>query len=241
MSNSDYVLGKTLGILVVFFLLNFFVLAIAAVMNLVNPNIEFDVPAYFLYPAIISLPTLVYILGLSFLLMILIRNQAVTIVVLLGYIASILFYLGPKFHFLFDYMAFSFPLMKSEFVGFGNLSEIIMQRGIYFCLGFSFIFLTVILFKRLPQSRIMTRVSWVAMILLFVASGYLVKRYMDPISQGKQLRENMVMLNNQYVNDPQVTVTRCDLDLLHQNQEIEVTARLRFVNNTGAVIREYIF
>ncbi len=241
MSNSDYVLGKTLGILVVFFLLNFFVLAIAAVMNLVNPNIEFDVPAYFLYPVIISLPTLIYILGLSFLLMILIRNQAVTIVVLLGYIASILFYLGSKFHFLFDYMAFSFPLMKSEFVGFGNTSAMIIQRGIYFCLGFSFIFLTVILFKRLPQSRIMTRVSWVAMILLLTASGLLVKRYMDPISHGKQLRENMVTLNNQYVNDPQVTITHCDLDLIHKNQEIEVTAKLRFVNNTGAVIPEFLF
>ncbi len=241
MSNSDYVLGKTLGILVVFFLLNFFVLAIAAVMNLVNPNIEFDLPAYFLYPAIISLPTLIYILGLSFLLMILIRNQAVTIVVLLGYIASILFYLGPKFHFLFDYMAFSFPLMKSEFIGFSNTYAMIIQRGIYFCLGFSFIFLTIILFKRLPQSRIMTRVSWVAMILLLIASGLLVKRYMDPISQGKRLRENMVALNNEYVDDPKVTVTHCDLNLIHKNEKIEVTARLKFVNNTGAAIREYLF
>lgn len=241
MSNSDYVLGKTLGILIVFFLLNFLVLAIAAVMNLTNPTIAFDLPAYLIYPVIISLPTLIYILGLSFLLMILIRNQAVTIVVLLGYIASLLFYLGKKFYFLFDYMAFSFPLMKSDFVGFGNTLEMLAQRGIYFCVGCSFIFLTIILFKRLPQSRIMTRVSWVAMILLFVAAGLLVKLYMDPISQGKRLRENMVALNNEYVDDPKVTVTHCDLNLVHKNEEIEVTARLKFVNNTGAAIREYLF
>ncbi len=241
MSNSDYVLGKTLGILVVFFLLNFFVLAIAMVMNLVNPHIEFDLPAYFLYPVVISLPTLIYILGLSFLLMILIRNQAVTIVVLLGYIASILFYLGPKFHFILDYMAFSFPLMKSDFVGFGNTTAMIVQRGIYFCLGCSFIFLTVILFKRLPQSRIMTRVSWVAMILLLTASGMLVRRYMEPITRGKRLRENMVILNNQYVQDPPVTVTHCDLNLAHGNREIEVMARLKLVNNTETAINEYIF
>lgn len=241
MSNSDYILGKTLGILIVFFLLNFLVLAIAVVMNLVNPNIRFDWTAYLIYPVIISLPTLIYILGLSFLVMILIRNQAVTIVLLLGYIASILFYLGPKFHFLLDYMAFSFPLMKSEFVGFGNTDEIILQRGIYFCLGLSFMFLTIILFKRLPQSRIMTRVSWIAMILLFAASGLLVKRYMDPISRGKRLRENMVALNDQNVDDPQVTITHCDLNLVHENEEIDVTAKLKFVNNTETSIREYLF
>ena len=76
MSNSDYVLGKTLGILIVFFLLNFLVLAIAVIMNLVNPNIGFDLAAYLIYPAIISLPTLIYIMGLSFLLMILILFQS---------------------------------------------------------------------------------------------------------------------------------------------------------------------
>lgn len=241
MSNSDYVLGKTLGILIVFFLLNFLVLAIAAVMNLTNPTIAFDLQAYLIYPVIISLPTLIYILGLSFLLMILIRNQAVTIVVLLGYIATLLFYLGKKFYFLFDYMAFSFPLMKSDFVGFGNTLEMIAQRGIYFSLGCSFIFLTIILFKRLPQSRIMTRVSWVAMILLFAVAGLLVKFYMDPIYQGKRLRENMVTLNNQYADDPQVTVTHCDLNMIHRNEEIEVTARLRFVNSTETAIPEYLF
>ncbi len=241
MSNSDYVLGKTLGILCVFFLLNFLVLAIAGVMNLINPNVPFDGLSYLIYPALISLPTLIYILGLSFLMMILIRNQAVTIVVLLGYIASILFYMGQKFFFLFDYMAFSFPLMKSDFIGFSNTLEVVAQRGIYFCLGCSFIFLTIILFKRLPQSRIMTRVSWVAMILFLSVSGLLIKVYLDPIFQGRGLRENMIALNNECVDDTQVTVTNCDLNLIHEKEMIEVTAKLKFVNNTESAIREYLF
>lgn len=241
MNNSDYIFGKTLGILMVFFLLNFLILLIAGIMNIVNKDITTDFLAYILYPTLISLPTLIFILGLSFILMIIIRNQAVAIVVLLGYIASILFYLGNKFYFLFDYMAFSYPMMKSDFIGFGDNSAMLAQRGIYFSLGCGFIFLTIILFKRLPQSRPMTRLSWVAVVLLFTLSGFLVKQYLEPIHKGKSLRGNMITLNNKYVSDPHVTVTHCDLDLSHNLYHIEAAAKLVFNNETADTIPEYIF
>lgn len=241
MNNSDYVIGKTIGILIVFFLLNFLILLVAGIMNLLNPNIPFDILAYILYPTLFSLPTLIYILGLSYLLMIIIKNQAVTVVVLLGYISVILFYLGNKFYFLFDYMAFSLPLMKSDFVGFGNGLEVFTQRGIYFSLGCSFIFLTIILFKRLPQSKPMTKISWIGMFLFLFIAGWLTKMYMEPISQGKRLREKMITLNNEYVEKPQVTVTHCNLNLVHDHDEISVTADLKFINASDEHISEYIF
>jgi len=241
MNNSDYIFGKTIGILIVFFLLNFLVLLIAGVMNVINKSITTDFLAYILYPTLISLPTLIFILGLSFILMIIIRNQAVAIVVLLGYIASILFYLSNKFYFLFDYMAFSYPMMKSDFIGFGDNSAMLAQRGIYFSLGCGLIFLTIILFKRLPQSKPMTRLSWIATLLFFALSGFLVKQYLDPVFQGRSLRESMITLNNEYVNYPHITVTHCELDLSHNLDQIETTAKLTFKNNTTASIPEYVF
>ena len=84
------------------------------------------------------------------------KNQAVTFLVLLGYIACTLFFLSIKYNNIFDYMAFRMPLMYSDFIGFGNLEEILMQRGIYFLSGISFIFLTILLIKRLPQSKAMS-------------------------------------------------------------------------------------
>ena len=47
-------------------------------------------------PFLITIPTLVFILGFSFLLMIIIRNQAVTFIILLGYIGLTLFYFRHK-------------------------------------------------------------------------------------------------------------------------------------------------
>ena len=116
MSNGDYVLGKTIGVLVVFFLLNIAVLLMALIFNFVQTDTPVVWAAYFYYPMIITLPTLFYIIGLSFFMMVILRNQAITFIILLGYIASTLFFLTNKYNFIFDYMAFKLPLMYSDLI-----------------------------------------------------------------------------------------------------------------------------
>ena len=81
---------------------------------------------------LISIPTLVFIMGLSFLLMSVIRNQAITFVLILGYIGITLFLLQAKYYYIFDYMAFNIPMLSSDIVGFGNFETILIHRGIYF-------------------------------------------------------------------------------------------------------------
>ncbi|MDZ7378390.1 MAG: xanthan lyase, partial [candidate division KSB1 bacterium] len=137
MTNGDYVFGKTLGIFLVFLGLNLVVLLVAGIFHAAFSDLPFGIKPYLYYPLLISLPTLFYVFGLAFLLMSLIRNQAVTFVVLLGYIGLTLFVLGGKVHHLFDYMSFNVPLMYSDFVGFGDVGKILIHRGIYFCLGVS--------------------------------------------------------------------------------------------------------
>src|SRR5690606_29280002 len=122
---------------------------------------------------LISVPTLIFIMGLSFLLMSLIRNQAITFVLILGYIGITLFLLQAKFYYIFDYMAFNIPMLSSDIVGFGNLSVVLAHRGIYFFLGIGFIFLTIFLLKRLPQSETMTFLSVIFSALFLAAGGYL--------------------------------------------------------------------
>lgn len=170
MTNGDYVMGKTLGILIVFLVLNVIMLVIAAIFNLIASDVDLHLASYLYYPLLISIPTLIFIFGLSFFFMVLIRNQAVTFIVLLGYIATTLFFLSNKLHFIFDYMAFNVPLMHSDFVGFGNFEEILIHRGIYFLLGMGLIFATIRMLKRLPQSVMMQRFS-LAFTILFIGSG----------------------------------------------------------------------
>src|SRR5512145_357644 len=69
MSNGQYILGKTLGILAVFLVLNIIVLLIGVGFSFLSNVTSQNVLFYLTYPLIISLPTLVFILGLSFFMM----------------------------------------------------------------------------------------------------------------------------------------------------------------------------
>jgi hypothetical protein len=152
MTNGQYLLGKTLGILYVFFVLNIVILLIGIGFSFMSSVSLQHILYYFAYPLLISLPTLVFILGLSFFAMIVIKNQAVTFIIILGYIALTIFYLNKKLFHIFDYIAYQVPMMYSSISGFGDFSEIILHRCIYFFLGIGLIYLTIYSLPRLPQS-----------------------------------------------------------------------------------------
>lgn len=86
LSNAEYVFGKTWGNLRVFLTLNLIVLAVGFIFNLTAANSYVDFPSYAVYFLLISIPTLIFIMGLSFFMMLLLKNQALTFIVLLGYI-----------------------------------------------------------------------------------------------------------------------------------------------------------
>ena len=113
MTNATYLIGKVWSILSVFIIINVAALLLALIFNLLALNTYVDWPAYLYYPLLISLPTLLFIVGLSSLLMTLIRNQALTFVILLGYILSTLIYLQDSYGYLLDYMAFYQSLFHS--------------------------------------------------------------------------------------------------------------------------------
>ena len=93
MSNADYIVGKVWGIVRVFLGLNLIPFAVAMFITLVLNRSPFSLYPYLLYLFTISLPSLLFVLGLSFTAMCLLKNQAVTFIVMLGIIGTIFFYL----------------------------------------------------------------------------------------------------------------------------------------------------
>lgn len=141
LSNAEYVIGKIWGNLRVFLILNLIIMGIALLFNFMTSGMAVDWMAYILYFLLISIPTLVFIIGLSIFLMLVLKNQALTFIILLGYIGLTIFYISDKFYYLFDYMAYSLPLVKSTIVGFTNWETVLNHRAIYFFAGLAFIFL----------------------------------------------------------------------------------------------------
>lgn len=241
MTNGQYILGKTLGILGVFLVLNVIVLLLGIGFSfLYNFSIQ-SVFAYFTYPLLISVPTLVYILGLSFLLMVLVKNQAITFILLLGYIALTIFYLDKKAYHLFDFIAYQVPMMHSSISGFASFHEIFLHRSIYFLLGIGFILLTVYKLQRLPQSPRYSSLPLYVGIVFLCAGSFLAFRYLDLKKSVHDFRRQAVALNNRFASYPGIAVISCDLDLSHQGKTIRAEAVLKIVNRGDQAVDTLMF
>lgn len=241
MTNSEYVLGKTWGNMQVFLILNIAIIALALVFNMLAQNTAIDWWSYAFYLIAISIPTIVFIMGLSFLLMSIIRNQAITFVLILGYIGITLFLLQAKFYYIFDYMAFNIPMLSSDIVGPGNLDIILTHRGIYFFLGSGFIFLTIFLLKRLPQSESMTVFSLIIGLIFIGAGGYLTYNHVNNFKQADSLRNRVVALNNEYVHENIPAIKSNSITLNHNDETIEVNSAVKIKNENTVPLNQLIF
>ena len=226
LSNAEYVFGKIWGNLNVFIQLNLIIIALVLVFNFIA-GIPVDWLAYLIYFLIISIPTLVYIFGLSIGMMLIIKNQAITFVILLGYIALSLFYVGDKFYYLFDYMAYSLPLMKSSIVGFGNWSVLIGHRMIYMLIGLGFICVSIFLFRRLPNTKY-GRYRWLALAFVFIfggmAAGY---RHVDTFLSASRMRALYTEINNKHVHSPQMLIDHYDIKVEQHPRMISATVSMQ--------------
>ncbi len=241
MTNSEYVIGKTLGNLQVFMVLNIAVVVMALIFNMLAGEASISWISYGFYLVAISIPTLIFIMGLSFLLMSVIRNQAITFVLILGYIGITLFLLQAKYYYIFDYMAYNIPMLNSDIVGFGNIDVILNHRGIYFFLGSGFIFLTIFLLKRLPQSETMTYISLAFSLAFLAVGGYLAYRHVEQFRYSEQIRTEAVELNNKYVKEKIPLVLSNDIDLTHNGEIIDVKSDMTVKNENEIVLNKLIF
>ncbi len=241
MTNGEYVIGKTWGNLQVFLVLNIAVVIMALIFNLLSDGTSVSWASYGIYLLLISVPTLIFIMGLSFMLMSVIRNQAITFVLILGYIGITLFLLQDKFYYIFDYMAFNIPMLSSDIIGIGNIDTILIHRGIYLSLGIAFIFLTIYLLKRLPQSESMTIFSLVFSIIFLAGGGYLAYDHISQFKQTEKLRNDIVELNNKYVKEKFPSTVKQNISLEHKGETFEAVSTQTIKNETGSSLDKFIF
>lgn len=218
-SNFAYVAGKTLGILKVFFILNMIVLLIGAVVTTISSEVSFDLYLFIIYPLLISVPTLLFVLGLSFFTMLLVRNQAVTFVLLLGYIAVVLFYLNVKLYGVWDFLSFFTPLAYSDLSGFFDLKSILILRGAYLILGLLLISATITLLPRLSQGKHFKLKGLIINVALLILSATLFALFItERINQENGL--NKVRELNKDLAESSYRIESYNIELDHKGNNI---------------------
>ena len=241
LSNLEYVLGKTWGIIRLFLALNILVLCMGLIVNIISKDMSVDILSYLWYILLISVPTLIFSLGLAFMMMLLIRNQAITFLILLGLAALNMFWGWYRFGSFFDYMAFGFPLFKSEMIGFDNLSLILSQRLFYLFLGLTLVFATVLLFRRLPQSKPHTTLSWSLMFLFFAGAAICGYNTISSYRTGIVEKEQVISTNREFENREFASLTDARIDLSHEGSAITAMAKLKFTNDNRETLNSLIF
>ncbi len=240
-SNVDYILGKVIGILAVFAVLNILVLAFGFVIHAFFSSSPFAWQPYILYPLLISLPTLVFIIGVSFVLITLLRSQAIVFVIMLGYSLLVLILLGPKLFCIFDSYAFYQPLVYSDFIGLGNTGEVLLLRGAYLLVGIGLISLTALTLKRLPQSQTGNVLAGALAVVCFATSLILGTVYMHDHYAQRDFREQLRNTSAAVVEIPTVMVTDCNLEIEHEGTVITGKASLAAVNHSQQPLDSLLF
>ena len=226
LSNAEYLFGKMWGTIRVFIGLNIVVMITSIVMSYIYMPEEVSPLSFLLYFLILNLPTLIYIIGLSTFLMLIIKNQALTFVILLAYIGMTLFYVGDKCYYLFDYMGYNIPLLKSTITGFADLQGLIIHRLLYLLLGLGLILCCISMFRRLPNSpRALYPWRAASVIVLLLAFGcgyYHVGQYVTK----ENFQQEMIAMNNRHVNDPKMEIDSCRMEVVQTKDVLNFKAEM---------------
>ncbi len=240
-TNLDYVFGKALAVFKVFLLLDAALLCIPLIVGLTNPIATVNPLAFVIYPLLTSVPTIIFATGISFLLVTIVRNQPISIVLLIGSAGFLIIYYFDAFSNIQDFLAFRISMFASEITGFVDIEFALWQRGFYFLTGIAFLFLTAFFLDRLashPHSRKVTATFGIA--LLAVASIIMIK-LVDMRQAPISLRQEMVAVNSRWANVPNADMVKHTIDLQWNGQTLATTSEMLIRNNTDASLDTIFF
>ena len=240
MSNADYIIGKTWGIVRVFLSLNIITLLITAFLHILIAKAPFSIFPYIFYLFTVSLPSLLFVLGLSFMVMCVVKNQAVTFVIMLGIIALEFFYIKDACYGVFDFFGAHIPALFSDVTGHNNLQIFLLQRFIFLMAGIGFICFTIALVKRLPHKQwkiiIVHSLGAASLAIALTAGGLYILHH----SKKMELRNEYITTYNRYADAQRVNITDHTLTVTPNGKQLEGESRLVLVNRQDAPIKQII-
>jgi Phosphoglycerol transferase and related proteins, alkaline phosphatase superfamily len=206
-SNLDYVFGKALAMFKLFFLLNLVILLIPFIVGLTNPMATVNPMAFIIAPLLTSVPSIVFTMGIAFLLVTLIRNQPISIVLLIGIAGVQLIYYFDKFSNILDFTGFRISMLSSEMSGFVDIEFALWQRTFFLVTGIALLFLTAFLLDRLSGDKTSHRASAIIGVMLLGVSSFIMYNLWTMRQSPIDLRQEMITVNDQWTSVPNLDVS----------------------------------
>jgi len=240
-SNLDYVVGKALALFKLFFLLNFVLLCIPLIVGLTNPHATINPLAFVIYPLLTSIPSIVFTTGIAFLLVTVIRNQPISIVLLIGLAGVELIYYFDKFSNILDFTSFRLPMMASEMTGFIDIEFAVWQRTFYLIAGIAMLFITAFLLDRLAGNKSNHRATAITGLALLLLATFSMANLWNMRQQSSTTRDEMITINGKWANVANISILKHSIALEWVGSEITSTSDLHVKNNTGELLDTIYF
>jgi hypothetical protein len=240
-TNLDYVIGKALALFTLFFLLNFVLLGIPLIVGLTNPLATVNPMAFIIYPLLTSIPSIVFTTGIAFLLVTVIRNQPISIVLLIGMAGVQLIYYFDKFSNILDFTSFRLSMLASEMTGFIDIEFALWQRTFYLVTGIAFLFITAFLLDRLAGHKTAHRATAFTGIALLLLSSFIMVNLWNMRQAPIATRQEMIAVNGRWINVSNIGITKHSIALQWAGNEIISTSDMRVKNNTPELLDTIYF
>jgi len=231
-SNLDYVVGKALALFKLFFLLNFVLLSIPLIVGLTNPHATINPLAFVIYPLLTSIPSIVFTTGIAFLLVTVIRNQPISIVLLIGLAGVELIYYFDKFSNILDFTSFRLSMLASEMTGFIDIEFALWQRAFYLITGIAMLFITAFLLDRLAGHKAGHRATALTGMVLLLLASFIMVNLWRMRQQSITTRDAMITINGKWTNVANITIANHSIALEWVGNTIVSASNLHVKNNT---------
>ncbi|MGL5684085.1 MAG: hypothetical protein ACRDDZ_13695 [Marinifilaceae bacterium] len=239
LTNGDYILGKAWGMFRAFLFLNVFACLVGIFVVVVINGMNLEIEPYLVSLLLISIPTVIFAIGLSYVVTLLTRNRAVSIILCVGYMGMSMFYWSDVANGVFDLFGFHFPLIGSDITGLPDLGLLIISRTAYLVGGIGLIGVAILLYPRIENDvrhKWPMRLGYACILAVGVGIGFY---YYDIQAKREDVRKCYVDLYERYAEIPEVYVDSTGLKVKHEDEKLEVVASL-LAHNKNVVTLECI-
>lgn len=229
-SNGQTLLGEVIGILIPFLTIDIIFMTISMIINIFIPNSPVSLWINLFYLFTYTVPTLVFITGLSILVNKLVKHPMFSWLILMAFLYFEYNYAAAAFYGILDFQGRLLPNSFSSLIGFMDLSSFLLHRGVFLLLGISFLYFSVLLVKRLPGFAGRQHYLAIPATLFLTFSLCLGFIY---IEKYQSRRENRITCREaflKYTETPKARVITHDITYRPKGNTFSATSRMQIQN-----------
>lgn len=240
-SNSTYFWGKSLAFIYLMLIYNIILVLVAIFINIFASDSPLFLYTYLFYFLTLTIPTLFFVTGLVICVKSIIRNNALSLMLLLGLICLDILYAPYFFHGALDLFSSTLSNVFSEVTGFYGIGFYLLHRGTFFLWGCGLLVLGSLSINRIPN-KIKMKQPILAKGIIFIILGCIsISLYLNGFSKEQYKRESIYALFLKYESALKARITNHYIQFKQHGYQLDAISKLHIYNPNSQNLSSIIF